>query len=289
MDGLTNRQSIHIVSRKNLLREEMAKLPYRFHTPIPRYFHDTGWIYPKNPTGKNVLVWLCWAFARCYGESHNVYHDGRMLLLEPFEFIYGRNKCAEEVGLTVDEVRTIVDNLLKAGLLEKTPNSTTKRFTCYKWITSRFEDYKPQQNPQAIPNTPPTIPHKRNEETPRSLDLKDGSLGGCGKVDNKIDSTVYPTDFVDDPYKYILNNEFKDGSKVPEHVLARWLRDYSTHEIYKSLIYYQKMSSNQQINKPIAYVEAALKERYWESNDLRDGAKDKEGKFQKEKGSTIYY
>lgn len=141
--------------------EKHSSISFEFD-PIPRYFRFAGWT--KKP---KVAAFLLWSFSRCQSLSRVISFDGKEIKLEPYSFLFGRRKCAEECGLTEDEIRTIVKNFKKAGLLQKLPNKTPKRFTLYKWVTKRFSHTHPQVIAQQPPNTAPTMPHKEEKEENR--------------------------------------------------------------------------------------------------------------------------
>lgn len=270
----------------------MSKLPYRFHTPIPRYFFETGWLNPKRPTYFNTLTFLYWSFKRCNNDPHTVCWDSKKLTLEPFEFICGRHTFAEEMGRTPDEFLTQVKNFINAGLLEKTPNSVRNRFNCYKWLVGRFSSNDTQQYPQQLLNSYPSHPHKRNEETNRSLDLKDDSSGVSGNVHMSSNSVLPLPSYCSleshsesniDIFKFASDFIFHDTSRINEQVLLRWLKKFEHLEIYKSLLYYKKMASTQTIVNPEAYVESCLSNRYWESDEMRSECREREAKHKKQK------
>lgn len=250
----------------------MTEFPYWFQTPIPRYFHEVGWLNPQKAMYLKTLAFLFWSFGRCNQKQRITCWDNRELELEPFEFICGRVKCSAEMGLTEDEFRTQIKIFTNAGILEKTPNSVPNRFSCYKWVTSRFSKRYPQENPQLLPDQSPSEPHKRDEETNRLKDIKDVSLGDCGNVHNLGDLITFFEEY-----------KFKDGTSINPVTLLRWLRIYSQEEIYKSLCYYEKMDLKKKIPKPEAYVESTLKKRYWESDEMRSECRGREAKHKKQK------
>jgi hypothetical protein len=266
-------------------RGKMANLPYRFHTPVPRYFSDIGWLNPKKSMYFKTLAFLTWSFARCNLEPRIICWDDKEIKLEPFEFICGRITCSEEMGLTQDELRTQIKKFINARLLEKTPNSSPNRFTCYKWLTARFTQEYPQQNPRPAPNSPLSHPHKRNEKTERPSEIKDDSFGVCGNVHNSF-KTNLQTSMIDDLPKYFYEYKFQNGSTINPKVLIRWLRDYEHEAIYKALRYYEKMFSKNVIPKPEAYVQKVLTNRFWESDELRLKCNERETMYNKQKHSN---
>lgn len=135
----------------------MSKIPYQFDTPIPSYFRKNGWFKPdKRGLYLKNLIFIQWCFSRCSTVARKEWHDCKELNLEPYEFICGREKCAEETGLTDNEVRHRLNVLQKQGFLKKTTNSATNRYTCYKWVTERFLENDHQLENQQTTNRPPT-------------------------------------------------------------------------------------------------------------------------------------
>ena len=139
------------------------KIPYFFDTPIPIYFRSNGWFQPrKDGRHLKIMNFLIWSFSRCSTQKRVVFHDHKEISLEPYEFIFGINKCSEETGLSVQEIKTIINQLFSiqnGSLLEKTTNSVTNRFTCYKWVTSHFSENTNQLINQPPTNRQPTANH----------------------------------------------------------------------------------------------------------------------------------
>lgn len=256
----------------------MAKLGYNFSTPIPRYFSDHGWFDVKNPQYFKTLAFLYWAFGRCNPETRKIFYDHKEIELQPFEFIYGRNKCAEETGLTENEVRTQVKRCEQSGLLKKTPNSVPNRFTCYKWVLTRFSENSYQVNPQPIPNQEPTDTHKRDYKTDRQLDIEDESLEDCGNVyeSSLTRNGPLPKKFPDDLLKLFAEYKFENNLSINPKVLFRWAKEYKLEDIYHSLQYYETRVRTVEIENPEAYVEKTLQERYWEDRGVRAKRQERE-------------
>lgn len=138
----------------------MSEIPYYFETPIPKYFRENGWF--SNP---KTILFVSWAFSKCSPHKRTIVHDGKEITLEPYEFITGRRKSADDCCLTENSFRHQLNNQLKAGLLKKTTNSTTNRFNCYIWVTERFCKSNNQQNNQQTTNKQPTEqPQSRREK-----------------------------------------------------------------------------------------------------------------------------
>lgn len=142
----------------------MSKVNFPF-IMIPRYFFDKGWLTLEKPEQyAKRLSFLLWSFGKCKSIPHREYHDHREILLQPYEFICGRNSVSKETLMTPQEVRGFINQLIcveGGGTLEKTTNSVTNRFTCYRWVTSSFEEFKNQLKSQPTTNRQPTDNHKQ--------------------------------------------------------------------------------------------------------------------------------
>lgn len=136
----------------------MSKIiPYTFDTPIPDYFRKNGYLpldddkrYLKNSK------FLAWAFSKCKPYPHEEFFDGKMIKLDAYEFICGRGKSSADAGLTEGEFRNQLKMHENAKNIQKTTNSVTNRFTCYKWLTSRFCKNNNQLNAGQATNKQPT-------------------------------------------------------------------------------------------------------------------------------------
>lgn len=141
----------------------MTKIPFLFHSPTPSYFRDNGLF--KNPLNK---AFVDWCFERCSPEKRTVYHDNQKIILEPYQFIFGRLTCSQETGLTENQVRTQAKRWEILGLLKKTTNRITNRFTVYTWVLTSFTKNNHQQNNHPTTNRPPTDHHNQEDKKTRS-------------------------------------------------------------------------------------------------------------------------
>ncbi len=144
----------------------MSEIPYNF-IPIPNYFRDHGWF--KN---HNCLIFVLWAFSRCSTKTRKIFHDHKEIILDPFEFISGLNTCADETGLTVQQIRTTVKNLVFSEILKKSTSKTTSKFSVYKWNTDVFsETVNKQNNTQLTRNQ--HAPNNNQEPRTKIIDIKE--------------------------------------------------------------------------------------------------------------------
>ena len=256
----------------------MSEIPYYFKMPVPCYFYNSGWF-----ESENTFKFVTWAFSKCQHITHKEVHDGKELTLAPYEFIAGRNSSGESSFLTPDEFRTQLKLMSNAGLLKKSPNSVPNRFTCYIWSIDRFPKLDPQLNPRLVPNSSPTDPHKRRTKNEDDIDLEDDRS-------KRKESPFIKTNFsfnatVDEMMAWLNDYKFPApfNKKIGEKCLLRWFVNYDVIEIVKSVKYAEKMHESKPKDNLEAYVEKCLKERHWETNELRNKADEREKQHKKEK------
>lgn len=120
-----------------------TSIPYLYETPIPLFFRLAGWMNDS----RNVLI-LFHCFARSCPEHKIISYQGREILLDPFEFIAGREELSEITDVHPDHIRRCFEKWIKCGYLSKTPNSYANRYSCYKWDTSKFTKQVAQEMAQ---------------------------------------------------------------------------------------------------------------------------------------------
>jgi hypothetical protein len=287
----------------------MAKIPYFFETPVPKWFRDHGFL--KNP---NMCAFLMFCFSRCNTEKHLLYHIQKAIELEPFEFIFGRRICSLETGLTENEVRSCIHQLNDTPIgqiLKKTTSKTTNKFTVYKWSTEVFCKSDPQQKHQQTTSRPPADHHNERNEELRRIDIKDDSLEAVEIVHNsnwqlqsdssflqlKKQSAPSPSapalsscmrDEVDESMNFVHNFVFHNGKLIKEKTVLQWFKKYPLEEILSALRFYEKAYKSakrkkETIDNPEGFVQSALDNRYWEKDQLREAAKQRERKAENEK------
>lgn len=143
----------------------MSKIPFQFDIS-PSYFRKMGWFHPKkNPLHFKTLAFVTWCFSRCHSEKRKIVHNGKEIELDPYEFIFGRNVCSEETGLSDMEIRIQQKNMRNEGFLENVTSKTTNKYSVNRWVTSRFIENDIQQNiQQASSKHPAKQPQTRTKE-----------------------------------------------------------------------------------------------------------------------------
>lgn len=184
---------------------------------IPQYFRDRGFFKPKKDLSHMKEFFLLgWCISRCKATYHSEKIDDKLLLLQPFEFICGREKAAQETGLTENEVRNQLKRWEKQGLLKKSTNSVTNRFNAYIWSTEVFSQKCNQPSNQQVTNSQPTANHKEEVRT-KNLEVfnKTTTTTNPQKLEPPILAAAVFFDClkelpIDDHYKFQLTQEFTE-------------------------------------------------------------------------------
>ena len=262
----------------------MSKIPYQF-VPIPTYFQEIGWLdFKKDGDHFKRSYFIHWCFSRCSAERRVVFHDHKQFILEPFEFIFGRRVCSDETGLTEREIRTYIDQLnsYSFGLtLEKTANSVTNRFTCYKWVWNGKEKSNDQLKDQPATNRRPTGDHNQEGiESDKKRDIKEsdnGKLGENPEVEPNLSLSYSAPSFIApiasdktsvfdfDFYTY----KFPDGSPISERMRnasKKYDAEYRVKVIDNILVVEDRMRRGKKYDNPEAYAQDLAKKDAAETN-----------------------
>ncbi|OPY73136.1 MAG: hypothetical protein A4E63_01024 [Syntrophorhabdus sp. PtaU1.Bin050] len=97
---------------------------------------DAGWI-------RNHKLWVFWSY--CLLKASYKEYDAivglQIVHLSPGQFVFGLKKASQETGLTIREIRTILDFLKKAGNLTI---KTTNKFSIISIVN--WHTYQPQED-----------------------------------------------------------------------------------------------------------------------------------------------
>lgn len=193
----------------------MAKIPYSFETPIPKYFRENGWF-----ENENAFKFVTWAFSKCSSESHKTYIFGKEIILEPFEFIAGRLSSPKECFLTEKQFRGIADRMQREGILKKTANSRANKFSCYVWLIERFTTEskieKGQQQGQLRANRGPTEGHNPEYKNIRIKEDNKNIAQPASRLRSKSDSLSF--DFEKWEYMGISEKDIAAWKTIFPHI-----------------------------------------------------------------------
>lgn len=295
----------------------MADIPYFFRA-IPDEFLSDDFI--KDPT---MMKFIRYIMQRIKYVSHTgKFTNNKTLIsleLQPFEFVYGREQAAIECGCSHKKIRTRIERLRASSYLQEifihkispgnfstvrasssarkgASSSKPKRastFTVYRLMSESFKQNKGQQlfeqkgqqmGQQFGTKKGHNIDVLDNEKI---IDIKDEQDDRSTKPKpspfTNSESQAAPPSEDDRLMSWLEDYRFPDNTLIHPKALLRWFTNYSLEEIVKSVKYYEKCNEKKLITKPEAYIENCLAKRYWETDELRERAKEREKKYKKTK------
>jgi len=127
---------------------------------------DAGWI-------RNHELWAFWSWCllKATYRGYDAIVGLQRVHLKPGQFVFGLKKAAQETGLSIQQIRTIIDFLKKAGNLTIKTTNKFSIITIINWDT--YQGGEPQINKQS--NKPltneqqHTIKETYKKETPAEI------------------------------------------------------------------------------------------------------------------------
>ncbi len=235
----------------------MSKLPYVF-LALPHEFLTEDFL--KDPAMMRFVVWM---FKRISPSPSLVPLKGmsKQLLLDPFEFMFGRETCASAAGISLKNARTRLEQLIGLGYIKKVAGKGASTYSVYCLETRALrQSVNGQQNEQQLEQ-------QIGQRTGHNLEAQIPDLKIIKETPNGISKTVDRSPF-SDKQKMDLQGLLAycqgKGLRISERALRRWLRLYESGRITDHLSLLLKGIDG--IKKPEAWMEVALKENYSSQN-----------------------
>ncbi len=235
----------------------MSKLPYVFFA-IPHEFLTEDFL--KDPIMMRFVVWM---FKRISLNPSLVPLKGmgRQLLLEPFEFMFGRETCAVVAGISLKNARTRIKQLIGLGYIKKVAGKGASTFSVYCLETGALrQSVNGQQSEQQLGQ-------QTGQRTGHNLEAQILDLKIIKEAPNVISKFVDRSPFSDKQKSdlqgllaYCENKQLR----ISERALRRWIRLYESERITDHLLLLLKGIDG--IKKHEAWMEVALKENYSNQN-----------------------
>lgn len=235
----------------------MSKLPYVF-LAIPHEFLTEDFL--KDPIMMRFVVWM---FKRISPNPSLVPLKGmgRQLLLDPFEFMFGRETCALAAGISLKNAYTRLKQLIGLGYVKKVDSKGTSTFSVYCLETRALrQSVNGQQNEQQLGQ-------QTGQQTGHNLEAQIPDLKIIKEAPNVISKIVDRAPFSDKQksdlqglFAYCQNKQLR----ISERALRRWIRLYESERITDHLSLLLKRIDG--IKKTEAWMEVALKENYSNQN-----------------------
>lgn len=235
----------------------MSKLPYVF-LAIPHEFLTEDFL--KDPI---MMRFVVMDVQTHFSQSFLVPLKGmgRQLLLEPFEFMFGRETCAVVAGISLKNARTRIKQLIGLGYIKKVAGKGASTFSVYCLETRALrQSINGQQSEQQLGQ-------QTGQRTGHNLEAQIPDLKIIKETPNVIPKVVDRSPFSDkqkSDLQGLLAYCQDKQLRISERALRRWIRLYESERITDHLSLLLKGIDG--IKKPEAWLEVALKENYSSQN-----------------------
>jgi hypothetical protein len=114
----------------------MSNIPYTFFALPTEFLTDE---YTNDPASMKFIHYVMKRI-RPYSQVVRIKSNGwHNIELGPFEFIFGREQCSKETGLTESQVRTRMNRMIASSFASRIASSSTRSFTVYRLTTGSFK------------------------------------------------------------------------------------------------------------------------------------------------------
>ena len=115
---------------------------------------ENGLLQSLSPNTFKVFIW---SLLKASHKKHEFYHGTEKISLLPGQFVTGRKKACEELGISQQSFRTAIKTLKKLKILTNTPTKQYTVITIEKWEKYQDGDKKVTNNlTNNLTNTQPT-------------------------------------------------------------------------------------------------------------------------------------
>lgn len=233
---------------------ERSSIPYRFMA-IPYDFLTKDFL-----NDHKMLLFIICILRRISTHSKTIplKNHCKQLILEPFEFMFGRKSFAKEADISEKAVRTRLNQLIGLGYVTEVVEKGASTFSVYKLVTASLQQVKGRGEVQHLEsNQGPNLGHKRETKAQEQENVKEtfNVKTSLSKEENEAVAVILT---------YCDANEIK----IQKPSLERWVKKYGVEKVTAtiSLMLLQKS----QVKKPEAWLEMALKDDYVEKNIISD-------------------
>ena len=123
-------------------------------------------LYLENGFIRNHKLWAFWTWCllKASHKQHEHMVGNQLVFLMPGQFVFGRKRAAEELGMSEQEIRTAVSSLKKSGHIASMPTSKYSIITITNWGTYQSPDVGPKPTRQPVTNQHITTNNNDNNE-----------------------------------------------------------------------------------------------------------------------------
>ncbi|MBY0529606.1 MAG: hypothetical protein K2P51_05385 [Rhabdochlamydiaceae bacterium] len=231
----------------------MSKLPYAF-LAIPHEFLTEDFL--RDPVMMRFIVWMLKRILP-HPSMVPLKGKGKQLLLDPFEFMFGRETCALAAGISPKNVYTRLKQLIGLGYLRKVDSKGTSTYSVFVLETKVLrQSSKGQQNEQHLGR-------QIDQQTGHKLETKNADHRKKKETFSARSPNADRSPFSDkqkaDLQGLLAYCQEKD-LRISERALRRWIRLYESERITDHLLLL--LQDIDGIKKPEAWMETALRANY---------------------------
>lgn len=251
----------------------MFKIPF-FFRPIPDEFLTHEFL--DDPSMMCLIVWMIKRIS-LHPQKIPLKNSGKHLILEPFEFMYGREKCAQDAGISLKNARTRLGQLIGLGYVQEVASKRASTYSVYRLVIEAFRQHEGQHiGQQSGQLQGQQSGHKRETKKKETKNIKE-------TFNVATNNTVRPSlsDKQKEELSVLLAYCQDKNLQIFEVSLARWSHNYAIDHIVAHIgLLIQKRDK---IRKHEAWLERALKENYLEKDLIIGKNREFAQNFQKNK------
>lgn len=199
----------------------MAKIPYRF-IPMPEEFLTDDFI-----DDGDMMRLIRWIMKRVSPAPSSIplKKQKRNLELSPYEFMFGRNSCSLDTGISTKKIQVRINQLIGLGFLKKVVSKSVSTFTVYTLSTSAFAQNGGQHNGQQHgQHVGQQVDHNQEGESDISLEKNHPPLPPS-------DADLIDDSFQEIPLIEVYQGVFLSQSELDECVAIKGSVDAVKHAV----------------------------------------------------------
>jgi len=230
-----------------------------------------------------MMRFVFWMMRRISTEQHTIplKNKRKLLVLAPFEFMYGRNSCAKNIGISEGKARRRLEQLLALGYLSKVSEKTTSTFSVFRLEVTAFRQNSSQHQGQKTRQQTDSFNSLNRKTKTSDCKIKEASI--AIEESQVVDKSPLSEKEKEDVQVIVA---FCEQRKITlkKRVVIRWLLSYGVQRIldHVGLL----MENKKCVKNPEAWLETAIKENYvWQNQNTLENKQYAE-QFKMEKNWT---
>lgn len=229
---------------------DSSPILYRF-APVPFEFFSEEFV-EDHAMMRFVACMMCRISP--YPKKIPLKNSHKHLLLDAFEFMYGRIKFSKEAGITEKNARTRLRQLIGLGYIEEVANKRASSYTVYRIVTTAFTQVSGRLNGQEMEQQEGLhTGHKRKTKIQEKKNIK-GTVNDIGSVNSSL------SDKQKEDLSVLIAYCSEKAIKIQKPALERWLSQYESEYVVEH--FQLLITSKKPIDNPEAWMVSALRRNY---------------------------